>query len=104
MDVRPSKGGKLRSFHSFTNWLMPWWVPGAANLDIHSYYPLLSWRRAVGLWGKVVGRSVGAGVPEHLRRNWPGGCGVFLSAVLHGPQEELPPGAHTGRWLKRFNN
>lgn len=71
------------------------------RLEHSSCYPQLSWRSAVGMWGKVVSRSECLSIWKETGLM---AVGVFLFAVLHGPQEKLPPGPHTGRWLKRFNN
>lgn len=102
MAVRSSKGERLGFFHSFGNWLTPWGMPGAAGWGTHSYCPQLTWRRAVDTWGKVVGRSAGAKVPDKLRGKWPDGCGVHLSPLLCGLRWSCPLGPTlppTGGWL-----
>lgn len=94
MAVRSSKGERLGFFHSFGNWLTPWGMPGAAGWGTHSYCPQLTWRRAVDTWGKVVGRSAGAKVPDKLRGKWPDGCGGTPVSSPLWPQVELPTGSH----------
>lgn len=51
----------------------------------------LSWKRAVGTWG----RSAGARVTEQLGRRCWVAVGVLLSPTLHGSRVELPTGSHT---------
>lgn len=83
--------GRLWFFHSFGNQLMPEWMPGAANWGTYSCCSQLSWKRAVGTWG----RSAGARVTEQLGRRCWVAVGVLLSPTLHGSRVELPTGSHT---------